>query len=138
MKTYDLIEIVISEIDFFLNEKLREIRINKRPKIAQVTLSQMIGVADGFVGKVENMKLSSKYNLWHINKILKIFNLKYLDIFPTNGVKNDIVRIRLKYKETASKDEKSYDIISVMPLSEEEMELFKVKKLPYLIKIKET
>lgn len=136
MKTYDLIEIVISEIDFYLNEKLREIRINKNPKIAQVTLSQMIGVADGFVGKVENMKLSSKYNLWHINKIIKIFNLKYSDLFPTQGVKNDIVRIRLQFKETASKDDKSYDVISIVPLSEYEMELFKVKKLPYSIKIK--
>lgn len=136
MKTHDLIEIVISEIDFYLNEKLREIRINKNPKIAQVTLSQMIGVADGFVGKVENMKLSSKYNLWHINKIIKIFNLKYSDLFPVLGAKNDIVRIRLQFKETASKDDKSYDVISIVPLSEDEMELFKVKKLPYSIKIK--
>ena len=136
MKTHDLIEIVISEIDFYLNEKLREIRINKNPKIAQVTLSQMIGVADGFVGKVENMKLSSKYNLWHINKIIKIFNLKYSDLFPVLGVKNDIVRIRLQFKQTASKDDKSYDVISIVPLSENEMELFKVKKLPYSIKIK--
>ena len=136
MKTHDLIEIVISEIDFYLNEKLREIRINKNPKIAQVTLSQMIGVADGFVSKVENMKLSSKYNLWHINKIIKIFNLKYSDLFPVLGVKNDIVRIRLQFKQTASKDDKSYDVISIVPLSENEMELFKVKKLPYSIKIK--
>ncbi len=136
MKTYDLIEIVISEIDFYLNEKLREIRINKNPKIAQVTLSQMIGVADGFVGKVENMKLSTKYNLWHINKIIKIFNLKYSDLFPVLAVKHDIVRIRLQFKETVSKDDKSYDVISMVPLSEDEMDLFKVKKLPYSIKIK--
>jgi len=133
MKRVKEIEIIISEIDFYLIEKVRELRLSQSPKISQVTLSQMIGVAEGFVGKVENMKEASKYNLWHINKIIKVLNLNFLDVFPANSIKGDIVRIRLKYRDSFKKDEKSYDVLYIKPLSENEMELYKQKKLSYIV-----
>jgi hypothetical protein len=132
MKESEKFVIIIAEIDLFLIEKVRYIRLNNNPKISQVALSQMMGLADGFVGKVENLKESSKYNLWHINKIIKVLKLKFTDIFPPNAINNDIIKAEIRFIKRTKKDEKSYEILSVSPLSEFEMELFKRNKLPYI------
>jgi len=136
MKESEKFVIIIAEIDLFLIEKVRYIRLNNKPKISQVTLSQMLGLADGFVGKVENLKESSKYNLWHINKIIKVLRLKFTDIFPPNAISNDIIKAEILFKKATKKDEKSYEILSISSLSESEMELFKRNKLPYISEVK--
>ncbi|UPQ78312.1 hypothetical protein M0M57_11850 [Flavobacterium azooxidireducens] len=136
MKTAKEIEIVIAEIDFNIIEKIREIRLKREPIISQMALSQMLGLADGFVGKVENIKESSKYNLWHLNKIIKVLNLKFTDVLPSGSYNFDIVKIHIKLKETRNKNEKSYEVLSMKPLTEKEMQLFKQNKIPYLKIIK--
>lgn len=135
MKESEKFEIIIAEIDLFLIEKIRYSRLNNKPKISQVTLSQMLGLADGFVGKVENLKEPSKYNLWHINKIIKVLKLKFTDILPPNAMSNDIIKAEIRFLKGTRKDEKSYEILSVSPLSESEMEKFKRNKLPYISKV---
>lgn len=135
MKEFEKFVIIIAEIDLFLIEKVRLTRLNNKPKISQVTLSQMMGLADGFVGKVENLKEPSKYNLWHINKIIKVLKLKFTDILPPNAISNDIIKAEIRFKRGTKKNEKSYEILSISPLSESEMEMFKRNKLPYISKV---
>ena len=56
------IEIIISQIDFYVIERLREIRVKSTPYIDQVELSQRIGVSEGYIGQIENPKSRAKYN----------------------------------------------------------------------------
>lgn len=138
----EVIEIVISQLDFHLIEKVRDMRINSIPYISQVALSQKLDLSEGFVSKVENFKQRARYNIRLVNRIVDIFNLQtYGDLFPTEIIKNDIVRIRIKlFKNTKSNSKKvdeeiskkKYEVISTIPLSEQEFLLWKSDKLEYL------
>ena len=138
----EVIEIVISQLDFYLIEKVRDMRINSIPYISQVALSQKLDLSEGFVSKVENFKQRARYNIRLVNRIVDIFNLKtYGDLFPAEIIKNDIVRIRIKlFKNTKSNSKKvdeeiskkKYEVISTIPLSEQEFLLWKSDKLEYL------
>jgi len=137
-----VIEIIISELDFYLIEKVREYRIKAKPYISQTALSIALGVSEGFVSKVENPKERAKYNIRHLNRLLKIFKLtSFSGILPASPVKNDIVRIRLQLKnmkkgKQAPDDSKPYKIISMKPLKEEEIQKWNKNELPYLTIIK--
>ncbi|UPZ16230.1 hypothetical protein [Flavobacterium humidisoli] len=138
----EVIEIVISQLDFYLIEKVRDMRINSIPYISQVALSQKLDLSEGFVSKVENLKERARYNIRLVNRIVNIFNLQtYTDLFPGEIIKNDIVRIRIKlFKNTKSNSKKvdkkiskkKYQVISTTPLSEQEVLLWKSDKLEYL------
>ncbi|SHL43169.1 hypothetical protein [Flavobacterium chilense] len=138
----EVIEIVISQLDFYLIEKVRDMRINSIPYISQVALSQKLDLSEGFVSKVENLKQRARYNIRIVNRIVDIFNLQtYGDLFPAEIIKNDIVRIRIKlFKNTKSNSKKvdeeiskkKYQVISTIPLSEQEFLLWKSDKLEYL------
>ena len=142
----EVIEIVISQLDFHLIEKVRDMRINSIPYISQVALSQKLDLSEGFVSKVENFKQRARYNIRLVNRIVDIFNLQtYGDLFPAEIIKNDIVRIRIKlFKNTKSNSKKvdeeiskkKYQVISTIPLSEQEFLLWKSDKLEYLTIIK--
>ncbi|WP_149207349.1 hypothetical protein [Flavobacterium johnsoniae] len=142
----EVIEIVISQLDFYLIEKVRDMRINSIPYISQVALSQKLDLSEGFVSKVENFKQRARYNIRLVNRIVDIFNLQtYGDLFPAEIIKNDIVRIRIKlFKNTKSNSKKvdeeiskkKYQVISTIPLSEQEFLLWKSDKLEYLTIIK--
>lgn len=141
-----VIEIIISEIDFYLIEKIREMRIRAVPYISQVTLSQKLELSEGYISKVENPKERAKYNLRLVNKVVKLFKLKsYSELFPNEFPQNDIVRIRLKLLpplkgkqniDKSGKIAKAYELIAITPLTEGEMELWKINKLEYLTTIK--
>ena len=91
------IEIIISQIDFYVIERLREIRVKSTPYIDQVELSQRIGVSEGYIGQIENPKSRAKYNLRMIAKAARALNLKsYQEIFPSEILSDDLVKIRLK------------------------------------------
>ncbi|UUW08358.1 transcriptional regulator [Flavobacterium plurextorum] len=142
----EVIEIIISQLDFYLIEKVRDMRVNAVPYISQVSLSQKLDLSEGFVSKVENLKERSKYNIRLVNRIVNVFNLNsYSDLFPSEIIKNDIVRMRIKvFKNIKSQGinsekeilKKSYQIISINPLSEKDVILWKSNKLDYLTIIK--
>ena len=142
----EVIEIVISQLDFYLIEKVRDMRINAIPYISQVALSQKLDLSEGFVSKVENLKQRARYNIRLINRIVDIFDLQtYGDLFPPEIIKNDIVRIRIKLFKNAKPyskknheevSKKKYEVISTTPLSEDEFLLWKSDKLEYLTIIK--
>ncbi|UBZ08635.1 helix-turn-helix transcriptional regulator [Salegentibacter mishustinae] len=140
------IEIIISELDFYLIEKVRELRIKSEPYLDQVTLAQRIGVSEGYIGRIENPKIQSKYNIRMLNRVSKALGLNSYDLlFPSKLLSNDLVKIRLKLKkQTKRKHEidgagnvvKRFDILSIKPLSENEQKRWDAKdkknKLDYL------
>ncbi|WP_417885052.1 helix-turn-helix domain-containing protein [Zunongwangia sp.] len=140
------IEIIISELDFYLIEKVRELRIKSKPYLDQVTLAQRIGVSEGYIGRIENPKIQSKYNIRMLHRVSKALGLNSYDLlFPPKLLSNDLVKIRLKLKiQTKRKHEiddagnvvKRFDILSVKPLSENEQKRWNAKdkknKLDYL------
>lgn len=49
---------------------------------SQEQLANLLGVSNGFIGKVESSKFSSKYNLNHINKLANIFQCSPRELIP--------------------------------------------------------
>lgn len=75
---------MLSEIEIFVINKVKEIRILK--KISQAELAYKIDVSSGFIGKVESFKYNSKYNLNHINKISKALEISPKELLPTKSL----------------------------------------------------
>lgn len=129
------IEIIISELDFYLINRIKELRETSRPYVSQNKLSRELGLADGYVSKVENFKERSKYNFWTLNKVGKILGLKsFNDIFPEKFFENDIVKIQLEIFRIHTR-KTSYKILSKKPLNETEMEQWKRGQLDYCTSI---
>lgn len=125
------IEIIISELDFYLINRIKELRETSDPYVSQNKLSRELGLADGFISKVENFRERSKYSFWTLNKVGKILGLKsFKEIFPENFFDNDIVKIQLEILRTGAR-KTSYKIVSKKPLNETEMEQWKRGQLDY-------
>lgn len=73
---------MLTEIEIFVIHKVKELRILH--KLSQAELADKMEVSYGFFGKIESLKYNSKYNLNHINKISKVFNISPKDLIPTN------------------------------------------------------
>lgn len=141
-----VIEIIISELDFYIIEKVRELRIKSEPRMDQVELAQRLGVSEGYVGSIENPRIKAKYNIRMLGRIAKAFNLKsYQELLPEKVLANDIVRIKLDLLKTSSRKHevdnkgeitKRFTVLSVKPLSDVELEQWKLNKLNYLTIIK--
>lgn len=71
---------MISEIDLYVINKVREIRISK--SLSQAELAYMIEVSSGYIGKVESLKYESRYTLRLINKIAKAFDISPRELLP--------------------------------------------------------
>ncbi|MGN7986487.1 MULTISPECIES: helix-turn-helix domain-containing protein [Pedobacter] len=80
-----------SEIEQFVIDKVREIRLLK--KYGQKQLSLEMGLSGKFVGNVESTKTDDKYNLNHLNKIAEILECSIKDFFPDEPFAGDLERI---------------------------------------------
>tara|TARA_R110002111_G_scaffold69144_1_gene111905 strand:- start:2331 stop:2771 length:441 start_codon:yes stop_codon:yes gene_type:complete len=137
-----IIEIIMSHIDFYVIENLRDLRVKSKPYIDQVDLAQRIGVSEGYLGQIENPKNRSKYNIRMVTRVANALGLKsYQDIYPSEVLENDLVKIRLKLLKSNTKkheiDEKGnvkkrFDIISIVPLNEDEISKWKNGELKYM------
>ncbi|MCH3923439.1 MAG: helix-turn-helix domain-containing protein [Bacteroidales bacterium] len=67
-------------IELYVIDKVKDLR--HRENMSQIELSNRMGVATGFVGKVESSTSLSKYNLNHINKISEIFDISPRELLP--------------------------------------------------------
>jgi len=79
-----------SEIEQFVIDKVREIRLLK--KHGQKQLSIAMGLSAKFVGNVESTKTDDKYNLNHLNKIAEILECSIKDFFPDVPIPGDLER----------------------------------------------
>lgn len=138
----ELFEIIILELDYYLIQKVRELRIKHQPYLSMLELSQQLNLPDSTVSKAENIKDRFKYNTRALNKIAIFFKLtSYTELFPQFVFQHDLVRMRLR-KNLAQKGkhkinadggvDDSYHIISIEPLTEREIELWHARKIPYL------
>lgn len=138
-----IIEIVISELDLYLIDRVRELRALHRPYMSQVKLSQKIELSEGYISKVENLKERAKYNIRALNKIAHAFELhSYSQLFPPTLLPDDMLRIRLQLPANEKKGKlkpdmsgnipKGYRLISKRRLSEEEMALWNNNEIEYL------
>tara|TARA_R110002096_G_scaffold435785_1_gene662753 strand:+ start:529 stop:972 length:444 start_codon:yes stop_codon:yes gene_type:complete len=139
-----IIEIIISEFDFWIKENIRIERI--KAKIDQVELAQKLGVSEGYIGNIENIKNKSKANTRMISRIALALDLdSYNKLFPKQVLKNDLVRIKLELfnintrKQVMDKEggvPKRLKIVSVKSLTEDEISRWKKVKSPYVLNTK--
>lgn len=91
----EIIEKEMSEMDFRLILHVKELREDHG--LTQVELSQKMGLASGFVGKVEMFGDSAKYNLRHLPLIAKALGFENVgDVLPKGIVTKDLVKITLE------------------------------------------
>ena len=69
-----------SDIEQYVIDKVKEIRNSKG--ISQAKLAHLIELSVGFIGNVENPKHIAKYNLNHLNRIAKEFDIPISRFFP--------------------------------------------------------
>jgi len=142
----DIFEIIIPEIDYYLIERVRELRIRHKPYLSMLQLAQQLGLPDSSISKAENMRDRFRYNTRTLNRLAVFFSIKsYSELFPKTIIKNDLVKMRLqkvaskKGKQSVNPDgtvDKAYKVISIIPLTEEETILWQANKLSYLTIIK--
>ncbi|MEM0576976.1 helix-turn-helix domain-containing protein [Flavobacterium polysaccharolyticum] len=124
-----IIEIIISELDFYLIERVRELRL--KSNLSQVMLAHKLGVSEGYIGNIENPKQTAKYNIRMLSRIAIALELdSYLDLFPKKPFSNDLVKIKINLfdkgevkKDLHQQGEKieRFKEISITPLSEQEI-----------------
>lgn len=124
-----IIEIIISELDFYLIERVRELRL--KSNLSQVMLAHKLGVSEGYIGNIENPKQTAKYNIRMLSRIAIALELdSYLDLFPEKPFSNDLVKIKINLfdkgevkKDLHQQGEKieRFKEISITPLSEQEI-----------------
>ncbi|WP_421823774.1 helix-turn-helix domain-containing protein [Flagellimonas oceanensis] len=136
-----ILELIISEFDFWVKENIRIARI--KSEIDQVELSHRLGVSEGYIGNIENLKNRAKPNTRMISRIAHALNLEsYSDLLPKQVLENDIVRVKLELfkintrKQVPNSDgevPERFDIISIIPLNTDQISRWKDLKKPHLI-----
>lgn len=105
------IDLEISELDQFVIDKARELRVKKG--FSQLDLSIAMGLAEGAVAKIENPSQGAKYNIRHINLLAKSLGCSPKDFFPDHPLTNDVVRMKIKVVRhtTNDKGQPNYEIL---------------------------
>jgi len=114
----DTIEVDISEMDLYVINRVRELRVQKQ--ISQVDLSILMGMSEGVVGKIENPRMRDKYNIRHLNLLARALKCSPRDLLPEKPLSNDIVRIRLRpiRQPQQNKGKPNYEIIRIVAVKD--------------------
>lgn len=131
-----IIEIITSELDFYIVEKIRELRI--KAGLDQVTLAQKLGVSEGYIGNIENPKNKAKANIRLLARIAKALEMEsYINFFPVEILREDMVRIKIELLDISSRSQildeegrvpKRLEILETTPISTDEFEKLKSAK----------
>ena len=73
-----------SELDLFIIGRVKKMREDR--KISQAVLATQLNVSDAFIGQIENPNSRSKYNIYHLNELAKIFNCSIKDFIPDDPI----------------------------------------------------
>lgn len=106
--------IIISAIDLYLIDKVRELRIVSSPSVSQEILSTYIGCSEDFIEEIENFKENRVYSLRQLNLIANYFNMRISEIFPENRITDDLLELEIeliKIAPTTVQIDKYGDII---------------------------
>lgn len=72
-------------VENYIIKQVRKKR--KEHHMTQAELSEKMGLASGFVGKVESKICTAKYNVNHLNELAQIFDCSIRDFFPEKYIK---------------------------------------------------
>ncbi len=73
-----------TKIEWYVIDKVKDLRESKN--MSQALLADVIGVSNGFIGKVESKSYTNKYNLNHINLLAKYFKCAPADFLPKKAL----------------------------------------------------
>lgn len=131
-----IIEIITSEIDFEVMEKIRNARI--KAGIDQVELAQRVGVSEGYIGNIENPKIDARVNVRMLGRIaVALEQGSYNDLLPDEVKSHDLVIKRIRLIETNSRKHilnedgevpKRLDVLETTPITEDELRKMKDNK----------
>ena len=71
---------VATKIEQHIIDQVRNLRIKQG--ISIIDFAYEMGFSRGFVAAIENPKSRAKYNINHLNKIVKILDCSFADLFP--------------------------------------------------------
>ena len=113
------IEIEMAEIDWYVINRIKKLRTDMG--ILQEQLSIRMGFSERFVAKVENLTESAKYNLRHLNIIVKTLGVSFSDLLPSKRTSHDFVKIKARRKRQVNKDGKlsqrtEVEIVEIVPV----------------------
>lgn len=93
----------ITELEFNIIEKVKEIRISKNK--SKMQLSRDIGVDESFIGKVESHLHPDKYNFKHLYKIAITLKLKSIkELMPESIPQYEDIEIVYEMVPKINKD----------------------------------
>ncbi|HVZ25370.1 MAG TPA: helix-turn-helix transcriptional regulator [Sediminibacterium sp.] len=69
-----------SDIDWFIVNRVREIRLEKG--LTQTDLAVHLGLSVGFIGHIESPNFIAKYNTVHLNTLARLFKCSPRDFLP--------------------------------------------------------
>jgi len=114
----EVVTIEISHLDYLIIINVKRLRLAR--DLSQVTLTQKMGLSEGFVGKVELFTERAKYSIRHIHLLAIALNCKTQDILPTEQPKFDMIKLTLKRTNKVNKDgslsqKKTTEVIKIEP-----------------------
>jgi len=117
-----IIEVEMAEIDWYVINRVKVLRTEKG--ISQEQLSIHMGLAEGFISKVENFTDPAKYNLRHLNLISKILGVGFAELLPAKATSNDYLKIKLRRKKRVNKDgtvskRTEVEVVEIVPIKSE-------------------
>ncbi|MFH6961672.1 helix-turn-helix domain-containing protein [Flavobacterium plurextorum] len=131
-----IIEIITTELDFYIMEKIRELRI--KAGLDQVDVAQKIGVSEGYIGNIENPKHSAKVNIRMLARIANAIGVESYNAFlPDKIFKTDMVRLKIKLLDISSRSQtiredgtvpERLNVLSKKSLTDDDLETLKLRK----------
>lgn len=93
----------ITELEFRIIEKVKELRT--KHNLSKMELSEAIGLANSFVGKVESYSHPDKYNFNHLNRIAIVLKLKSIrELLPSEIPKYEDIEVIYEMIPKINKD----------------------------------
>jgi transcriptional regulator with XRE-family HTH domain len=71
-------------IDWYIVSQIRDLR--HRNGLTQTDLAIALNVSVGFIGQVESVNHSAKYNIYHLCKLSQLFNCSMRNFFPADVI----------------------------------------------------
>jgi transcriptional regulator with XRE-family HTH domain len=99
---YETIDIIISEMDWYLIKKVKELRTAK--ELSQLNLASLMDLTAGAIGKIENPKQRAKYNIRHLNLLAKALKCSPRELIPAKPLSYDMIKVTLKIQRNGKKN----------------------------------
>lgn len=74
----------MTPIEDYVIQKVKQIRLERG--MSQRAFADNINLSQRFIRDIENPHKNSKYNLNHLNEIIKVFGCSFADFFPDKAL----------------------------------------------------